>query len=193
MAKVEAVIAAAKQGDAGRVSSLIDEDPGLATAATMAGSQPIHAAYLSGHQPVVELLLARGVSLDVGLAAELGMLGRVEPAVRADPQLVQAFGPAGSTVGGAAGSTSTGAAGSTVSGAAGDASNGTTLSSGGAGNTSGNLAAGKASRTSIAGSTSATTATTSSGADSSVCHRGCDSSCRLMSNLTPGGATRFRV
>jgi ankyrin repeat protein len=98
MDKVDAVIAAAKQGDVGRVTSLIDENPALATAATMVGSQPIHAAYLSGHQPVVELLLSRGVSLDVGLAAELGMLGRVEPAVHADPDLVLVFGPAGSTL-----------------------------------------------------------------------------------------------
>jgi ankyrin repeat protein len=98
MDKVDAVIAAAMQGDVGRVSSLLDENPALATAATMLGSQPIHSAYLSGHQPVVELLLARGVSLDVGLSAELGMLGRVEPAVHADPDLVQAFGPTGFTL-----------------------------------------------------------------------------------------------
>lgn len=97
MSKVDAVIAAAKQGDAGRVSSLLDEDATLANAATMQGSQPIHAAFLSGHQPVVELLLSRGVSLDTGLAAELGMVGRVEPALRIDPELVTRFGPAGST------------------------------------------------------------------------------------------------
>lgn len=98
MDQVDVVMAAAKQGDVGRVSALLDENPALATAANMFGSQPIHAAYLSGHQAVVELLLARGVSLDLGLAAELGMLDRVEPAVRADPDLVKTFGPTGSTL-----------------------------------------------------------------------------------------------
>lgn len=93
---VDAVLAAARQGDVIRVSTLIDENPALATASTMAGSQPIHAAHFAGHQPVVEFLLSRGVSLDVGLAAELGMLDRVERAVRAD--LVKAFGSTGSTL-----------------------------------------------------------------------------------------------
>jgi ankyrin repeat protein len=98
MDKLDAVIAAARQGDVSRVSALLDEDPALATAATMLGSQPIHAAYLGGHQPVVELLLSRGVSLDTGLAAELGMLERVEPAVRADPDLAKTFSSTGSTL-----------------------------------------------------------------------------------------------
>ena len=98
MDNVDAVIAAAKQGDVARVSALLDDSPALATASTMLGSQPIHAAHFNGHQPVVEVLLSRGVSLDTGLAAELGMLDRVEQAVRADPDLVTAFGPTGSTL-----------------------------------------------------------------------------------------------
>jgi ankyrin repeat protein len=98
MDKLDAVIAVAKQGDLARVSALLDESPALATAATQVGSQPIHAAYLSGHQPVVELLLSRGVSIDPGLAAELGIVDRVESTVRADPDLVKVFGPAGSTL-----------------------------------------------------------------------------------------------
>src|ERR1700733_3491279 len=98
MDTVDAVIAAAARGDVSRVSALLEESPALATAANMLGSQPIHAAYLSGHQPVVQLLLDRGVSLDAGLAAELGMLDRVEAAVRAAPDLVKTYGPAGSTL-----------------------------------------------------------------------------------------------
>jgi uncharacterized protein len=98
MDKVEAVITAARQGDVSRVSALLDQDPSLATASTMLGSQPIHAAYLGGHRPVVELLLSRGVSLDAGLSAELGMIDRVETALQADAGLVRAFSPAGSTL-----------------------------------------------------------------------------------------------
>jgi cytohesin len=98
MDKVDAVIAAAKQGDVPLVSSLLDENPALATAATMLGSQPIHAAFFSGHQPVVNLLLNRGVSIDAGLAAELGMVAHVESAVRANPDLAKEFGSTGSTL-----------------------------------------------------------------------------------------------
>jgi len=83
MPNIDAVIAAARRGDVKRVSALLDEDPALAAAYTLVGSQPIHAAYFSRHPPVVELLLSRGVSLDAGLAAELGMLDRVEAALRA--------------------------------------------------------------------------------------------------------------
>lgn len=98
MNKVDAVITAAKQGDVAGVSALLDEDPALATVATMLGVQPIHAAYFNGHQPLVELLLSRGVSMDAGLAAELGMVDRVDSALRAVPDLVQAFGPGGTTL-----------------------------------------------------------------------------------------------
>ena len=98
MPNIDAVIAAARRGDVKRVSALLDEDPALAAAYTLVGSQPIHAAYFSRHPPVVELLLSRGVSLDAGLAAELGMLDRVEAALRADPNLVELFGPNGSTL-----------------------------------------------------------------------------------------------
>jgi len=98
MDKLDAVIAAAKSGDVSQVSRLLDENPSLSTAATMLGSQPIHAAHFSGHRNIVELLLNRGVTLDAGLAAELGMVDRVEAALAADPALARAFSPPGSTL-----------------------------------------------------------------------------------------------
>lgn len=97
MDKVQQIIRAAQTGDAARVASLLDEDPALAAASTMLGSQPVHAAHFGGHARVVDLLVQRGVLLDAFLAAELGMLDRLQPAVAAAPELVHAFTPRGST------------------------------------------------------------------------------------------------
>ncbi|PWU01687.1 MAG: hypothetical protein C5B51_22365 [Terriglobia bacterium] len=98
MSDLDAILAAAKGGDVNTVSALLDGDPSLATAANMFGSKPIHAAYFSGRHEVVDLLLSRGVSIDTGLAAELGLLDRVHAAVEADPGCATAFGPQGSTL-----------------------------------------------------------------------------------------------
>jgi uncharacterized protein len=92
------IIAAAKAGDIAEVSRWLDNDPSLATAANMFGSQAAHAAYFGGHRDVFELLLRRGAVLDAGLAAELGMLDRVGAAVTSDPELVNTFSPAGSAL-----------------------------------------------------------------------------------------------
>src|SRR5690242_6950511 len=78
MKDVDSILAAAKAGDLGRVTALLDADPVLATASTMLGSQAIHAAHFAGHREVVELLLRRGVELDVFLAAQLGIIDRVK-------------------------------------------------------------------------------------------------------------------
>jgi len=98
MSKVNEILDASRAGNLSRVSALLDEDPALASAASMLGSQPAHAAYFSGHRDVFDLLLSRGVSLDPGLCAELGMLDRVRAAVEANPELVAVFGPQGSTL-----------------------------------------------------------------------------------------------
>jgi len=97
MSQVDAILAASKDGDYGRVLALLETDPALATAANMLGSQPIHAAHFGGHKRIVELLLARGIDLDFFLASELGMLDQVRGAIRSDPALTRAFSKAGST------------------------------------------------------------------------------------------------
>lgn len=97
MSNVDAILAAAKNGAYDRVVRLLDEDPSLATASSMLGSQPVHAAYFAGHQEIVDLLLRRGVLLDIFLAAELGKCDHVKAALDEDPQLSKAFSAAGST------------------------------------------------------------------------------------------------
>ena len=97
MSPIDAILAAAKDGDYDRVLALLETDPALATASNMLGSQPIHAAHFGGHRRVVDLLLARGVDLDFFLASELGLLDQVRRALESDPALSQAFSAAGST------------------------------------------------------------------------------------------------
>jgi uncharacterized protein len=92
------IIGAAGRGDVERVARLLDSDPTLATAANMFGAQAIHAAYFGGHRAVAEILLSRGVALDALLAAELGMLDKVQSAAAADPRLVYAISPAGTAL-----------------------------------------------------------------------------------------------
>jgi ankyrin repeat protein len=97
MTPVDAILIAAKEGDHNRVLALLESDPALATASSMLGSQPIHAAHFGGHKRIVDLLLSRGVDLDFFLASELGLLDLVTSALRSDPALAQAFSGAGST------------------------------------------------------------------------------------------------
>jgi ankyrin repeat protein len=97
MSQVNAILTAAEDGDYDRVLALLETDPALATAASMSGSQPIHAAHFGGHKRIVELLLARGVDLDFFLACDLGMLDFVASAIDSDPALARAFSTAGST------------------------------------------------------------------------------------------------
>jgi ankyrin repeat protein len=97
MSPVDAILAAAKEGDHNRVLTLLEADPALATASSMPGSQPIHAAWFGGHKRIVDLLLSRGVDVDFFLASELGMLDQVRSAIDSDPALARAFSTAGST------------------------------------------------------------------------------------------------
>jgi ankyrin repeat protein len=97
MSPIDAILTASKNGDYDQVLALLETDPSLATAATMLGSQPIHAAHFGGHKRIVELLLARGVGVDFFLASELGMLDQIRGALESDPALARAFSSAGST------------------------------------------------------------------------------------------------
>lgn len=91
MNPVNEILAAAKSGDYDAVVALLDEDPSLATATSVLGAQPIHAAHFGGHQRILDLLVSRGVRIDFFLAAELGLLKQ------ADSASARAFSPAGST------------------------------------------------------------------------------------------------
>jgi uncharacterized protein len=74
MNPVNEILAAAKAGNHDAVVALLDDDPSLATATSVMGAQPIHAAHFSGHKHIFDLLVSRGVRIDFFLAAELGLL-----------------------------------------------------------------------------------------------------------------------
>jgi len=97
MSTVETILEAAGAGDQELVARLLREDPALATASSMLGVQPIHAAHFGGHQRVVDLLLTSGVKIDAFLASELGMLDLVNEALARDPEFATRFSAAGST------------------------------------------------------------------------------------------------
>ena len=97
MTLLEEMLAACNQGHYNRVLELLAQDHSLANARNMLGSQPIHAAYFGGHNRVVDILLSRGVRLDVFLASELGNIDFVHSVLAADPRIVEAFSDEGST------------------------------------------------------------------------------------------------
>lgn len=91
------LIEAASQGRAAEVAALLDSDPSLANQSTMLGARAIHAAHFAGQDEVVRLLFDRGVTLDGFLAAELGMLERLEQELAADAQFPRRVGGQGQT------------------------------------------------------------------------------------------------
>ena len=91
MSPLDKTLRAAKTGDYDSVIALLNDDPSLATATSMLGAQPIHAAHFGGHTRIVDLLVSRGVKIDIFLAAELGVLKQ------ADCASARAFSASGST------------------------------------------------------------------------------------------------
>ena len=75
------VYTAARLGDFTRVTELLQADPGLAQAQTVAGETALHAAAAAGHADIVELLLAYGA--DVNAADNHG---ETAPALGRDTQ-----------------------------------------------------------------------------------------------------------
>jgi ankyrin repeat protein len=87
--------AAVQGGDTAAVTRMLDADPSLATAKNQQGLSPVLlAAYM--RQPAVrDLLLARGVVLELHEAAAAGQLGRVQQIVQANPALATSYSPDG--------------------------------------------------------------------------------------------------
>jgi uncharacterized protein len=82
---------------AAAVSAILDAAPQLATASTLLGAQPIHAAHYAGKKKVVELLLRRGVKYDGFLAAELGDLKSLTTVIGAEPRFARYYDASGFT------------------------------------------------------------------------------------------------
>jgi ankyrin repeat protein len=78
---------AIRQGDAAKVSSLLDDDPSLVDAGEN-GVTPILLAIYHGRPEIARLFVERGAAVSFGEACALGDLERVKAMLAADPALL---------------------------------------------------------------------------------------------------------
>ena len=86
---------AIQTGDATSVRALLDAEPALAAAKNERGQSAILAAIYSGRTAIRDLLLARGVTLEVHEAAAAGQLERVKQLIGANATLAKSYSPDG--------------------------------------------------------------------------------------------------
>lgn len=98
MDTTEEFLEAIKAGDAARVGAMLDNDSTLASNARDANdvSAFMLAAY-HGHSDIINLLLGRGVELNIFEAAAAGQTRRIETLLDADPALINTHSPDGFT------------------------------------------------------------------------------------------------
>jgi len=86
---------AVQSGDASKVEALLDANASLASARNEKGQSAVLMAVYSGRKEIRDLLLARGVALELHEAAAAGQLARVKQIVGKDPTLANNFSPDG--------------------------------------------------------------------------------------------------
>ncbi len=84
-----------RAGDSASVAALLDADPSLGAARNEQGQSAILFAVYNGRHEIRDLLLARGVQLDLFEAAAAGQLARVKELVEKEPALAKRFSPDG--------------------------------------------------------------------------------------------------
>ena len=97
MANEAEFLEAVKQGNAARVRQMLDTNPALASARAESGESAVLLSVYYGQDDVRELLLSRGLSLDVFEAAAAGVRDTVAARIKEDGSLVLAFSPDGFT------------------------------------------------------------------------------------------------
>ncbi len=85
------MIDAVKRGDLARVTSLLDVDPMLVNAHSDTGDSAVLIGLYYGQRSIVDLLRARGASLNIFEAAAVGDAIRVAELLRESPGLVRSF------------------------------------------------------------------------------------------------------
>jgi ankyrin repeat protein len=93
----EALFAAIKVGDSGRVEELLEADPGLAGARDERGMSAVLTAAYWQQPAIVGALLAYGPALTFFEAAAAGVADRLDAALRDEPALLDAYAPDGFT------------------------------------------------------------------------------------------------
>ncbi len=95
MSRAKEFFDAIPAGDTATVKALLDADPALAAAKNEQGQSAILAAIYSQRTEIRDLLLARGVPLELHEAAAGGQLDRVKQFVEKDPSLASSYAPDG--------------------------------------------------------------------------------------------------
>ncbi len=95
MSDIAAFFQAVQSGDASKVAALLDADASLASAKNEKGQSAVLMAAYTGKKEIRDLLLARGVALELHEAAAAGQLARVKQIVDKDPALANIFSPDG--------------------------------------------------------------------------------------------------
>jgi ankyrin repeat protein len=95
MSHVAQLFQAIQAGDEKTVRALLDADPSLAGAKDEKGQSPILAAIYRAQGAIRDLLLVRGVSLELHEAAAAGQLERAKEIVGANPALARSYSPDG--------------------------------------------------------------------------------------------------
>jgi uncharacterized protein len=88
-------LAAIHAGDIALVRALLDDDSRLGSAKSEKGQTPILAAIYSGRTEIRDLLIARGVRLELHEAAAAGQLVAIQDAVEKEPGLAKGYSPDG--------------------------------------------------------------------------------------------------
>jgi ankyrin repeat protein len=95
MDKAREFFSAIRTGDLVTVRTMLDAEPGLATAKNEQGQSPVLAAVYNGRNDIRDALIARGVALEFHEAAAAGQLERVKQLVESNPALGQSYSPDG--------------------------------------------------------------------------------------------------
>jgi len=92
---IAAFFQAVQSGNASKVEALLDSDASLANAKNEKGQSAVLLAVYTGRKEIRDLLLARGVALELHEAAAAGQLARVRQIVDKNPTLAKSFSPDG--------------------------------------------------------------------------------------------------
>jgi len=92
---IAAFFQALQSGNASKVEALLDANASLANAKNEKGQSAVLMAVYSGRKEIRDLLLARGIALELHEAAAAGQLARVKQIVDKDPALANNFSPDG--------------------------------------------------------------------------------------------------
>jgi ankyrin repeat protein len=95
MSRTKEFFEAVAKGGTATVKALLDAEPSLATAKNEQGQSALLAAAYNQRRDIRDLLLARGIPLELHEAAATGQLDRVRQFVDKDPSLVGSYSPDG--------------------------------------------------------------------------------------------------